>query len=60
MLQNNANETWLPQVNLLMNMWKMCLSAKLACAKEIELIDVLEHTLPCSEAPIPADMGTGA
>lgn len=58
MLQNNANETWLKQVNLLMNMWKMCLSAPLTCAPETEPPGFLEHLI-VPGSPIPAEVGSG-
>ena len=58
MLQNNADETWLKQVNLLMNMWKMCLSAPLTCAQETEPLGFLQHLI-VPGSPIPAEVGSG-
>lgn len=54
---NNANETWLQQAIMLINMWRMCLSPKLTRAKEMEPLDFLAHTVSCLEAPFLADVG---
>lgn len=51
MLQNNANDTWLKQVEPLVTMEKVCLSAKLTCAQDMEPLGFLGHTLSCLEAP---------
>lgn len=40
-----------------MKVWKMCLSAKLTCAKEMEPLDLLEHPASYLAAPVLADVG---
>ena len=49
-----ASEIWHKLVSVLMNVWKVCLSAKCTCAKGKASPDFLEHTLSCLEAPIPS------